>query len=62
MADSRHLDIDIEVDGGINSDTIGLAAAAGANVMVAGTCIFGHNGGIAAGIQELRQAIASTDN
>ena len=62
MADSRHLDIDIEVDGGINSETIRLAAAAGANVMVAGTCIFGHDGGIAAGIQELRQAIASTDN
>ncbi len=32
---------DIEVDGGITPDTIGAAAAAGANVFVAGSAIFG---------------------
>jgi ribulose-phosphate 3-epimerase len=32
---------DIEIDGGIAPDTIGAAAAAGANVFVAGTAIFG---------------------
>lgn len=32
---------DIEIDGGISPDTIGAAAAAGANVFVAGSAIFG---------------------
>lgn len=32
---------DVEIDGGIGPDTIGAAAAAGANVFVAGTAIFG---------------------
>lgn len=31
----------IQVDGGIHKDTIGIAAAAGANVFVAGTAVFG---------------------
>lgn len=33
-------DIDIEVDGGINQDTIKIAARAGANVFVAGSAVF----------------------
>ena len=49
--------IDIEVDGGISRATISTAVSAGANVMIAGSCIFGHPKGIAAGISELRQAI-----
>ena len=32
--------VDIEVDGGVKVDTVGLAAAAGANVIVAGTAVF----------------------
>lgn len=35
------LDLDIQVDGGIDRKTIGLAAKAGANVFVAGTAVFG---------------------
>lgn len=61
MVDSCHSEIDIEVDGGINSETIPLVTAAGANIMIAGTCVFEHEEGIAAGIRDLRQAIASTD-
>lgn len=38
--DSRGLDIDIQVDGGVNSETIEVAAKAGANVFVAGNAIF----------------------
>ena len=34
-------DIDIEVDGGINIETVGLVKEAGANVIVAGTAVFG---------------------
>jgi ribulose-phosphate 3-epimerase len=36
------LSVDIEVDGGIDEDTAPRAAAAGANVFVAGSAIFGH--------------------
>lgn len=32
--------LDIQVDGGINADTVGLAAKAGANVFVAGSAVF----------------------
>jgi len=38
---ARGLDVDIEVDGGINPETIGEAAAVGANVFVAGNAVFG---------------------
>ncbi len=36
----RGLDVDIQVDGGINKDTISVAAKAGANVFVSGNAIF----------------------
>lgn len=36
----KGLDIDIQVDGGINNDTISVAAKAGANVFVSGNAIF----------------------
>jgi ribulose-phosphate 3-epimerase len=42
MVDSRGLNADIEVDGGISEENAGLVAAAGANVLVAGAAIFGH--------------------
>ena len=50
--------VEIEVDGGINAETISVAEAAGATIAIAGTCIFQHRRGIAAGIEELRQAAA----
>lgn len=37
----RGLSVDIQVDGGINEKTIGIAASAGANVFVAGSAVFG---------------------
>ena len=40
--DERGLDVDIEVDGGIKPDNAATVAAAGANVLVAGSAIFGH--------------------
>ena len=36
----RGLDVDIQVDGGINAETAKLACAAGANVLVAGSAVF----------------------
>jgi ribulose-phosphate 3-epimerase len=44
---------EIEVDGGIDKKTIGLAAKAGATVFVAGTAVFGAPEGPAAAVKEL---------
>ena len=38
--EKRGLDVDIQVDGGINAKTSKLAVAAGANVLVAGSAVF----------------------
>lgn len=48
--------IHLEVDGGIAPDTAAAAVAAGANVLVAGTSIFGHSSGVSEGISALRAA------
>jgi ribulose-phosphate 3-epimerase len=48
---------ELEVDGGVDLTTGPIAAAAGADVLVAGTCVFAHPGGPAAGIQALREAL-----
>lgn len=42
MIDDRGLDIDIQVDGGVNEETAHLVREAGANVLVAGSYLFGH--------------------
>ncbi|MDE6167668.1 MAG: ribulose-phosphate 3-epimerase [Acetatifactor sp.] len=41
MVQERGLETDIEVDGGITVDNVGLALEAGANVIVAGSAVFG---------------------
>jgi ribulose-phosphate 3-epimerase len=53
--------LDIEVDGGINIETVARVVDAGANVLVAGSAVFGSDGfaapsEIAARIAALRQA------
>jgi ribulose-phosphate 3-epimerase len=53
--DAQGLSVDLEVDGGINGETIGSAAAAGADVFVAGTAVFGTSDYKVA-IDGLRQA------
>jgi len=50
--------IDIEVDGGIDIHTTPQVVVSGANVLVAGTAIFGAPAGIPAAVQALRQAAA----
>ena len=42
MIDERGLSIRIEIDGGIDPDNIADAAAAGAEIFVAGTSVFGQ--------------------
>jgi len=53
---------DLEVDGGIDAETAPLVTAAGANVLVAGTAIFGETKGVAAAMEHLRAAIGETVN
>ena len=49
---------DLEVDGGIDAETARLAMAAGANVFVAGTSVFGDREGVAAGVKSLRASLS----
>jgi ribulose-phosphate 3-epimerase len=48
---------DLEVDGGVDEATASLVVAAGANVLVAGTSIFGANKSVADAMEGLREAI-----
>jgi ribulose-phosphate 3-epimerase len=50
-------DLDIEVDGGIDERTAPLVAEAGARLLVAGSSVFAHPRGIAAGIAALRGSL-----
>ena len=47
-------DVDLEVDGGISPDTVGGAAAAGARILVAGSALYKHEGGLADAVATLR--------
>ena len=49
---------DLEVDGGISAATAPQVVRAGANVLVAGSAIYGDTEGVAAGIARLRAAVA----
>lgn len=51
-------DVWLQVDGGINEDTVGIAAAAGADTFVAGSSVFGSDNP-ALRISALREAAAS---
>ncbi|MBU6241333.1 MAG: ribulose-phosphate 3-epimerase [Acidobacteria bacterium] len=51
LGDSIH----VEVDGGISATTVGGAAAAGANLLIAGSALFKHPDGLGAAVSELRE-------
>jgi ribulose-phosphate 3-epimerase len=57
MIEQRNLACDIEVDGGIDAETAPLTVAAGANVLVAGTAIFGESETVAAAMNRLRAGV-----
>jgi ribulose-phosphate 3-epimerase len=48
-------DCDVEVDGGIGPSTVGGAAGAGANVLVAGSALYRDPLGLEHAVTELRQ-------
>ena len=55
LVETGHLRLFLEVDGGIDADTIGLAAEAGADVFVAGSAVYGAQDPGAA-VERLRAA------
>ena len=61
MLDERGSSAHLQVDGGIDIDTIKIAAEAGANVFVAGSAIFLQKEGIEASVETLREAISGLE-
>lgn len=60
LLDQRDRFVELEVDGGITAASAPRAVAAGARVLVAGSSIFGHAGGIAAGLDALVNSVKGT--
>jgi ribulose-phosphate 3-epimerase len=56
--DRQGLDTEVEVDGGVDASNARACVEAGANVLVAGTAVFGHPDGPAAGGQAVLAAAA----
>jgi len=56
--DRQGLDTEVEVDGGVDASNARACVEAGANVLVAGTAVFGHADGPAAGGQAVLAAAA----
>lgn len=54
----RNPGCELAVDGGVDARTAPAVVAAGANVLVAGSAIFGHPDGPAAGLRELADAVS----
>ena len=58
MLDARGLDVHIEVDGGVNADTICRVVEAGADVLVMGSAVFAAEDGVGAAIAALRALVS----
>jgi len=59
VLDGGH-DVDVEVDGGVGPGTVQGAAAAGANVLVAGSALYRDPKGLAHAVSELRALAEAT--
>ena len=57
MLSERNPACEIEIDGGVEVETIGASYEAGARVFVAGTSVFKHPAGPAAGVRALTDAV-----
>ena len=56
MAKKHNVTFDIQVDGGVNLDNVGSVIEAGANVLVAGTAVFGGN--VESNVEEFKKVFA----
>jgi len=61
IVDERHLSVELEIDGGIHVETAPAAAAAGADILVAGSAIF-HADDPAAAARRIREAAWPTSS
>jgi len=61
MIDRLNPNCDLEVDGGIDSETGWLAVDFGANVLVAGSAVFGNREGVTAAIKTLKAGAELVD-
>ena len=57
VEERRPGEVDVQVDGGVSEKTAPGLVAAGATVLVAGSAVFGHPGGAAAGVAALRASV-----
>jgi ribulose-phosphate 3-epimerase len=55
--DSRHLAVELEVDGGVKLDNVRHVVEAGANVVVAGSAVFEAPEGIEAAMKKFRAVL-----
>ena len=62
MIDRVKPECELELDGGIDATTAPLGVAAGANVLVAGSSVFGDRKGVAAAMEGLFAAIWQAAN
>jgi ribulose-phosphate 3-epimerase len=62
MIEQTNPHCELELDGGIDADTAPLGVAAGANVLVAGSAIFGDDAGVTAAMNRLRTAAEKVVN
>lgn len=51
-------EVRIQVDGGVDATTASLVVSAGADVLVAGSAVFRHGGGVPGGLGALRDSLA----
>ena len=59
MLRQRALECQIEVDGGINVDTLADVVRAGADILVVGSAVFSHQHGVEAGMRRLATILES---
>ena len=62
LLDKRGLRTDIEVDGGVKAHNAAECAAAGANILVAGSVVFNDKTSVADNMRELREALAAVES
>ena len=61
MLDDIGSGAELQVDGGVKAGNAGVVAAAGADVLVAGSAVFGGEGSIERNISAIREAAEATD-
>jgi ribulose-phosphate 3-epimerase len=62
MIEKSRLNCELELDGGIDATTARLGVAAGADVLVAGSSIFGEPDGVGAAMKRLSTAAEDAAN